>query len=187
MSNRLKFFRVAIKSLKTSGTITPSSRFLVKKMLSNIDFSSANVLVELGPGNGAITRKILKNLHKEAILVCFEINDTFYRQLQLIDHPQLIVLNVSAEYVMEELEKLGHKNSNHIISSLPLTNIPDKVSEKILQDAFTLLKTDGTFIQYQYTLTYFKKLKKVFRESISLSFEILNIPPAFIYTCKKAL
>ncbi|MFY0603825.1 MAG: ribosomal RNA adenine dimethylase [Flavobacteriaceae bacterium] len=185
MSNRLKFFRVAVKNLKTSGTITPSSRFLAKKMLSNIDFSKANVLVELGPGNGAITKKILQKVHKSAILICFEINPVFYEQLKKIKHPQLIVLNASAEDVILELEKLGYGKTCHIISSLPLTIIPDEVSEKILHNSFSSLETNGTFIQYQYSLTYFKKLKKVFKESISLSFEILNIPPAFIYKCKK--
>lgn len=154
-------------------------------MLSNIDFTKANVLVELGPGNGAITKKILSKLHKDALLVCFEINDVFYEQLKELKHPQLVVLKASAEDVIQELEKLGHQKSCHIISSLPLTIIPDDVSDRILHNSFSLLETNGTFIQYQYSLTYFKKLKKVFKESISLSFEILNVPPAFIYRCKK--
>lgn len=185
MSNRLEFFRVAVKNLKTSGTITPSSRYLAKKMLSKIDFSSANVLVELGPGNGAITRKILHKLHKDATLVCFEINDVFYQQLKKIDHPQLVVLNASAEDIVEELQKLGYQKSCHIVSSLPLTIIPDDISDTILKNSFSSLESNGTFIQYQYSLTYFKKLKKVFKDAISLDFEILNIPPAFIYRCKK--
>ncbi len=171
--------------MKTSGTITPSSRFLAKKMLSDIDFSKANVLVELGPGNGAITRKILDRMHKDAILICFEINDVFYQQLKKIDNSQLVVLNVSAENVMEELQKLGHAKSCHIISSLPLSIIPDGISEKILRNSFSSLEVNGTFIQFQYSLTYFKKLKNVFKESISLGFEVLNVPPAFIYKCKK--
>lgn len=171
--------------MKTSGTITPSSRFLAKKMLSDIDFEKANVLVELGPGNGAITRKILDKMHKDAVLICFEINDIFYQQLKKIENSQLVVLNASAENVQEELEKLGHSKSCHIISSLPLSIIPDGISDRILLNSFSTLETNGTFIQYQYSLTYFKKLKKVFKESISLGFEVLNIPPAFIYKCKK--
>lgn len=171
--------------MKTSGTITPSSRFLAKKMLSDIDFENANVLVELGPGNGAITRKILDKMHKDAVLICFEINDIFYQELKKIKNTQLVVLNASAENVQEELQKLGHSKSCHIISSLPLSIIPDGISDKILYSSFSSLETNGTFIQYQYSLTYFKKLKKVFKESISLGFEVLNIPPAFIYKCKK--
>ena len=70
--------------MKTSGTIIPSSRFLVKKMLYEIDFSKADVIVELGPGNGVITKNILKKLHAKAVLICFEINDSFYNELQKI-------------------------------------------------------------------------------------------------------
>lgn len=185
MTNRINFFKEAVKSLKTSGTVTPSSRFLAKRMLSKINFSSAEVLVELGPGNGVITKQILKKLNKKATLVCFEINDNFYKQLLKIKHKQLVVLKVSAEEIDKELQKLGFSKADHIISSLPLTIIPDAVSDAILQKSHQVLKLEGTFIQYQYSLTYYKKLKNVFSEAISLEFEPLNFPPAFLYRCSK--
>ena len=37
----------------------------------------ADVIVELGPGNGAITKYITENLSPTARLICFEINDNF--------------------------------------------------------------------------------------------------------------
>ena len=185
MTNRIDFFKEAVKSFKTSGTVTPSSRFLAKRMLSKIDFSKADVLVELGPGNGAITKLILKKLHPKATLICFEINESFYKELSKIKHKQLIVLKASAEKIQEKLDILGFNKSNHIISSLPLTIIPDKISNDILKKSYKSLKQNGTFIQYQYSLTYYKKLKKVFSTDISLEFEPLNFPPAFVYRCKK--
>ncbi|WP_298782035.1 rRNA adenine N-6-methyltransferase family protein [uncultured Polaribacter sp.] len=185
MLSRINFLKEAIKNLKTLGTITPSSRFLSKKMLKGINFSEADVLVELGPGNGAITKYILEKLSPKAILICFEINDSFYNQLQDLQHPQLVILKKSAENIEEELKKLKLHKANHIISSVPLTIIPDEISAKILQESYKTLNINGTFIQYQYSLTYFKKLKNVFKDSISLGFEPLNIPPAFIYRCKK--
>ncbi len=187
MSKRLKFFKVALKNYKTSGTLTPSSRFLAKRMLSYVDFNKANVLVELGPGNGAITRKILNNLHPEAHLICFEINTHFYKQLQEFNHPQLTVLNVSAEHIVDEINKLGHQKTCHIISSLPLSILPEEVSANILHDSYEALDPKGSFIQYQYSLTYYKKLKRVFKDAIRLDFELLNFPPAFVYCCKKAI
>lgn len=185
MSSRYNFFKVAIKSMKTSGSIIPSSRFLANKMLNKVDFSKADVIVELGPGNGVITKRILNKLHPKAVLICFEINDNFYEELKKIEHPRLHVIKESAEMINEELEKLGHSKSCHIISSLPLTMIPDSVSNTILQNSFASLENNGTFIQFQYSLSYFKKLKAVFSEAISLDFEIFNFPPAFIYRCQK--
>jgi phospholipid N-methyltransferase len=187
LSSRINFLKEALKNINTLGTITPSSRFLSKRMLREINFSKAEVIVELGPGNGAITKHILENLSPKSILICFEINDNFYRQLKQIQHPQLIVLKASAEKITDELKKLNFHQVNYIISSLPLTIIPDKISDKILEKSFEVLEENGSFIQYQYSLSYFKKLKSVFKESISLEFEPLNIPPAFIYRCKKVV
>ena len=81
--------------------------------------------------------------------------------------------------------KLGYSKADYIVSSLPLTIIPKEISHDILVKNFEFLATNGAFIQYQYSLTYYKKLKEVFGNSIKLSFEPLNFPPAFIYKCVK--
>lgn len=185
LTERIKFFKEALRNLKNVGTVTPSSRFLANRMLKEIDFSKVNVLVEFGPGNGAITKHILDKLPPKALLVCFEINDSFYNQLLDLEHPQLVVVQSSAEKIEEELNLLGFNKTSHIISSLPLTIIPEQISTEILDNSFGVLENGGTYIQFQYSLSYFKKLKAVFNKSISLDFEPLNFPPAFVYRCKK--
>ena len=185
MGKKIDFFKVAVKSMKTSGTVIPSSRFLAQKMLKEIDFSSCKVIVELGPGNGVITNQILKQIGPDSHLICFEVNEIFYQNLKKIEHPQLTVLKVSAEQIEIEMKKLGYLKACHIVSSLPLTIIPNTISNAILENSLNSLIKDGTFIQYQYSLTYYKKLKSVFKEKISLDFELLNFPPAFVYRCKK--
>ncbi len=185
MNKRIDFLKVAVKNIKTSGTVTPSSKFLAQKMIKKIDFSSCKVLVELGPGNGVITNQILKKLNPGSHLVCFEVNDVFYESLKKINHPQLTVLKASAEEIQPEMKKLGFSKACHIVSSLPLTIIPKPISSAILENSLETLNENGTFIQYQYSLTYYKKLKAVFKEKISLDFELLNFPPAFVYRCKK--
>ncbi|WP_435254011.1 class I SAM-dependent methyltransferase [Tenacibaculum sp. A30] len=185
LSTKFNFFKEAVKNYKTSGTIIPSSRYLANKMLNEIDFTTAEVVVELGPGNGAITHHILNKIKPNSVLICFEINDVFYQELQKIKHPQLIVLKASAEKIKPELEKLGYTKADYIISSLPLTIIPKEISHAILVKNYNFLATNGAFIQYQYSLTYYKKLKDVFGNNIDLSFEPLNFPPAFIYKCVK--
>lgn len=154
-------------------------------MLEDINFSTAKIIVELGPGNGAITRQILKKMHPKTTLICFEINDAFYNELLKIEHPQLIVIKKSAEKINEELSKLGFNKADYIVSSLPLTIIPKEISHNILCISNNILGKNGVFIQYQYSLTYYKKLKTVFGKNISLSFELLNFPPAFVYKCAK--
>ncbi len=185
MGKKFNFFKEAVKNYKTSGTVAPSSKYLAKKMLKEIDFSNAKVIIELGPGNGAITNTILNKIEPNSILICFEINDAFYKELKKIKHPQLIVIKASAENMCKEIKKLGYNEVNYIVSSLPLTIIPKEVSYNILLESYRLLNNKGLFIQYQYSLTYYKKLKGVFGDNIQLSFEPLNFPPAFIYNCVK--
>ncbi|WP_428741600.1 class I SAM-dependent methyltransferase [Tenacibaculum sp.] len=185
MGKKFNFFKEAVKNYKTSGTVVPSSRYLANKMLEDLDFDTAEVIVELGPGNGAITHHILKKIQPNTVLICFEINDAFYKELKKIKHPQLIVLKASAENIKGEIEKLGYSKTDYIVSSLPLTIIPKEISHSILVKSYNFLEPKGLFIQYQYSLTYYKKLKEVFGDNINLSFEPLNFPPAFIYKCVK--
>lgn len=163
----------------------PSSRFLVSRLLAPINFSKAKVIVEFGPGNGKITKEILKQLQPNAILISFEINENFYNSLLKINDSRFKVIASSAENVQEVLNNHGFEKADYIISSLPLTNIPRRISQSILENAYNALKANGMFIQYQYSLTYFKTLKGIFNGHLKLSFEALNIPPAFVYRCKK--
>ncbi len=186
MKTKKDFFKEALKNMKTSGTIMPSSRFLIKKLLNDIDFISSKVIVEFGPGNGIITQQILNKMAPDALLICFEINDYFYRQVKQINDDRLYVVNASAEHVKKELNNLNIKEVNCFISSLPLTNIPNEIAINILTNSKEVLCANGQFIQYQYSLTFFKKLKQVFNENnVNLKFEFLNVPPAFIYFCEK--
>lgn len=185
MSTNFNFFKAALKNYKTSGTVVPSSRFLANRMLAQVDFEAAKVIVELGPGNGAITKTILEKITPSTTLVCFEINAEFLKELEKIQHKQLILKNASAEDMIAELSALGIHDVCYIISSLPLTILPKKTTHSILQKCYSLLQSKGKFIQYQYNLTYYKLLKRVFGNNITLSFETLNFPPAFVYQCEK--
>ena len=185
MQKKVAFFKEAIKSIKTSGAFIPSSRFLVKKILMDIDFSTSEVIVEYGPGNGTITKEILKKLKPSAILICFEINETFLLDLRKIENKQLIVLNASAENVKEEIEKLGFTKVDNFISSLPLAILPKELSKLIVEKSYAVLQENGRFVQYQYSTQFLKQFKAIFSKKIVLKFEPLNLPPALIYICEK--
>ncbi len=186
LGKKLNFFKEAVLAAKTSGTIAPSSRFLAEKMLKGIDFEQTKLIVELGSGNGVITKHILKKMKPNNHLICFEINEIFYQELLKIDHPQLTILNTSAEFLIDEIQKKGFTNVDCIVSSLPLSILPKEVSKSILNESYNALSEQGKFIQFQYSLDYYKRFKKLFKkQNVSLHFEPLNIPPAFIYKCTK--
>lgn len=187
MIKQIAFFKEAVKNIKTSGSLMPSSRFLINKMLQNIDFSKDLVLVEFGPANGIITTEIMKRMSKNSKLICFEIHPAFYQELLLtVNDDRIIVLNESAENIENELEKLNIKSIDFCISSLPLAMIPKPICENIIKNTLKVLRPKGGFVQYQYSLQYYKRLKNSFkRKNIHLKFCVLNFPPAFIYSCEK--
>ncbi len=173
-----------MKSFKTSGAILPSSKYLGEKMLKGIDFEQVNVIVEFGPGNGVITKKVLQRMHKDAFLIVFEINEQFYKELQQIKDPRLILVNRSAETLGEVLKENSFSAIDVVISSLPLSVIPKTISERILQETYTFLNNGGIYVQFQYSTQFYEVIKVIFN-NLKLRFEMRNIPPAFIYYCVK--
>jgi len=182
-SNFLKEF---FKEHKTVGAIRPSSKSLTKKMLNNVDFESSNVIVEYGPGTGVFTRRIIEKMNPNAKLYVFELHEPFYVKLkkEFENDQRVQIINDSAVEVRKYLAADNHEYSDVIISSLPLTNFDHKLTMRILKSAEIALKPEGKYIQFQYSLNAKKLLNKIFN-SISIQFTANNLPPAFVYTCKK--
>lgn len=180
------FLKEFFKERKTVGAIRPSSKSLANKMLKNVDFKNSNVIVEFGPGTGVFTKRIIKEMNPEASLYVFELHGPFFEKLQeeYKDDDRVKVINDSAANVRKYLESDNKDFADVIISSLPLTNFDQKLTMRILKSAEIVLKTEGQYIQFQYSLNARKLLNKIFN-SISIQFTANNLPPAFVYTCKK--
>ncbi len=173
-----------IKNIRTSGTITPSSKVLIRSLLAPIDFVTARCIAELGPGNGCVTRAILERMHPDCVLICFEVNSDFVAQLHLLNDSRLRVVNACASSLRIILDELDIKDVEHIVSSLPLALIDDDIVQNILGSVIFNLREGGRFLQYQYSLSNYAELKPIFKE-VKLYFTFRNVPPAFVYECIK--
>jgi len=180
------FLKEFFKERKTVGAIRPSSKSLAKKMLKNVDFKNSNVIVEYGPGTGVFTRRIIEEMNPDAKLYVFELHEPFYIKLQkeFENDDRVQIIYDSAVNVRKYLEADKNEYADVIISSLPLTNFDQKLTMRILKSAEMALKQEGQYIQFQYSLNARKLLVKIF-SSISIQFTANNLPPAFVYTCKK--
>lgn len=186
MNARIKFSDSLnlIKSFKTSGTITPSSKVLIKTLLAPIDFELARCIIELGPGTGCVTRSILERMHSDCVLICFEVNSDFIGQLEELQDSRLRVVNACASSIRTILDELDIVEVDHVVSSLPLALIDDKVVKKILESVRSNLCEGGRFLQFQYSLSNYAELKPIFK-NVKLDFTFRNMPPAFVYECIK--
>jgi phospholipid N-methyltransferase len=184
--DNVDIFLESVKNLQTVGTLAFSSKHLVKKMVSPIQFADARCIIELGTGNGCITKALLKQMKPDAQLLSFEINENFYQMTAKHLHdPRLHLINDSAENMMTHLYNAGFLHADYIVSSVPLVSLPKQVEENILATSLKALKPNGLFIQFSYSTVLLKKIERTFGEkNVKLNFTPLNFPPAFIYVCK---
>lgn len=182
MATKRSFLKQFFKD-KSVGAMAPSSRFLAAKMLNHVPIKDAKVIIELGPGTGVFTEKIIQKMGSETQLIVIELNDHFYENLQAkIQHPNVHLVHDSAEQIQQILSDLNLEKADLIISSLPLAMFPSELRHNILDAARDNLLPKGHFVQFQYSLQAHSMLKKFFR-NVKLDFTPFNFPPAFIYTC----
>jgi phospholipid N-methyltransferase len=185
MAEKKSFIRQFWKEKKMIGAMAPSSRFLAAKMVKVIDFKTANVIIELGPGTGVFTKELLKNMRPDAKLFAFELNDAFYDVLKnSFDDNRLFLIHDSAEKMQDYLNEQGVKEADVVVSALPLSVFSDSLRDAVLDASSSCLKENGQYVQFQYSLYSKKHIKKRFSK-MSIDFTALNLPPAFIYSCKK--
>jgi phospholipid N-methyltransferase len=182
MTTKRKFLKEFWKDKQMVGAICPSTCFLGEKMIENVDFDKARMIVELGPGTGVFTELILNRMHPDAKLLVFELNDSFYQNLaKRFDDPRVQIIHDSAEKIADYTDG---KKVDAVISSLPLMVFSEELRNNVVNAAYDSLKKDGKYMQFQYSLQSKKLLQSVYK-TVSVKFTMKNLPPAFIYTCSK--
>lgn len=180
----IDFLREGLKNLKTVGTLTRSSKFLCKGMIKHVDFAEANLIVELGAGDGVITEYILDAMKAETKLIAFEVNGKFCNELRAIGDDRLIVAEDSAEKLEEYLQQSKQDQVDYIISAIPFVALPKELGYKIVQECYRHLKKGGLFIQVHYSLLAKNIYETVFG-NVDVNFIPLNVPPAFVLVSEK--
>lgn len=177
------FARNFFKYPSMLGSVVPSSRFLVKDIMAQIDWERARVLVEFGPGVGTITREVLKRMRPDAVLLVIELNEEFVEYLgSTIGDPRLRVVHGSAAHVRRVLAEQGLTHADYIISSLPYSLLPEALRQEIIAESRHALKAQGSLLVFQYNRTLLPYLKSSF-SSVKLNFQLFNILPALIFHC----
>jgi len=182
---KIDFFKESIKNIKSVGTITRSSKFLCKGMIKPVDFEKADVIVELGAGDGVITEHILRHMKKDAKLLSFEVNAKFCEQMRsAIQDDRVIIVEDSAEKLGEYLAKNNLGKADYVISALPYVSFPEELAKSIIRTSKEYMKDNALYIQVHYSLLTKKFYQEIFG-NVDVSFVPLNIPPAFVLVSEK--
>lgn len=162
----------------------PSSPRLIDRLVRPVDFATATRIVELGLGDGCVTREILRRMRPDAVLIGLEMNGRFVEDCRRIADDRLVLRHACGTTLPAVLADLGIDQIDYVISSLPLTIMNRAVVDRILEVSRSSLREDGMFLQYQYSLHHLTSLMTRYR-AVSLGFTLWNLPPAFIYECMK--
>lgn len=180
----LLFSRNFIKHPKMLGSLIPSSRFLVNKLLGEVDWTRARVLLEYGPGVGTFTTEILRRMRSDAVLIVLETNGDFVRFLRgHVRDTRLHVVHGSAADADTVLARLDLRHADYVISGIPYTTMPPEAREAILRTTHAVLHPDGAFLVYQFTRSVLPYLQRVFG-LVQQDFEPLNVMPARLFYCR---
>ncbi len=180
----IKFLIEGLRNIQTVGTITSTSSSTGRRMIRQIDFSKVQCIVELGAGDGVITKEILSKMTPDAKLISFEINPHFCEDLYEIKDDRLIVINDSAEKIAEYLTIHGFGFADHVISALPFSSLPLNLGESIVTKSRDALKTGGLYVQIHYSLHRKPLYERIFG-NVDWELTFINVPPAFILTSIK--
>ncbi len=168
------------------GSLIPSSRFLIDRLLSKVDWDRARTIVEYGPGVGTITSHILARMSPDARLNAFEMNDRFVKHLgRTFSDPRLHVVHGSAESVQQELDQLNLDGADYIISGIPFNNMRLDMRVRIARQIREVLNPGGEVLIYQFTRTVLPHLRTNFKQ-VYQEFELRNFPFAMLFHCTHA-
>ena len=180
-SPQWQFLRGFLKNPVMVGSVIPSSRVLIEKMLRPVDWENTKLFVEYGPGVGTFTRPILENLRDDATLVTIDTNPDFTKYLrESIDDPRLIAVTASAADVEKVLTDRGFGKADYVLSGLPFSTLPPGVGEAIASATAGAIRPGGAFLVYQFSPKVRDFIQPHF-ERIDRGFEWVNVPPATLF------
>lgn len=167
------------------GSLIPSSRFLIGRLLGQVQWKHARVIVEYGPGVGSFTGEILRQMRCDATLIAVETNPEFVEFLRRsFPDPRLCVVHGSAADIENMLSRQGLSTADYVVSGIPLSTIPAGEREKILLSTRRVLQPDGTFLVYQFSPKALPDLRRIYSR-VTRSFEPLNVLPAQVFYCSR--
>lgn len=175
------FFRGFVEHPKMVGSIIPSSRFTVKRMLEPVDWRSCRVFVEYGPGIGTFCQPVLDRMSGDGTLIVIDTNPLYIDYLKgAIRDKRFHAVHGSAEDVEAIVRDLGFDHADYVLSGLPFSTLPSGVAPAIAAATHRVLRPGGAFLVYQFTAACRDYMRPHFAR-IDSGFEWLNVLPCKLF------
>ena len=163
------------------GSIIPSSRFTIAKMLEPVKWDECRLFVEYGPGVGTFCRPVLERLPRDGRLIVIDTNPLFidYLRATITDSRFTAVLGSAAD-VEEIVRAHGFDHADYVLSGLPFSTLPDGVGPAIAAATHRVLRPGGAFLVYQFSNRARDYMARHFAH-IDEGFELWNVLPCKLF------
>ena len=163
------------------GSIIPSSRFTVQRMLGPVKWDECQLFVEYGPGVGTFCRPVLERLRRDGRLIVIDTNPLYidYLKATITDSRFIPVLGSAAD-VEEIVRAHGFDHADYVLSGLPFSTLPDGIGPALAAATHRVLRPGGAFLVYQFSAKARDFMARHFAR-IDQAFEPLNVLPCKLF------
>ncbi len=186
MKDSLLFLGKFLKHGTAIASLAPSSPWLSRTTVRNVDWDRAKVLVELGAGTGPITKVLAEKARPDCRVVVLERDPDFARILRerFQAHANFDVVEGDVRDLTSILERLGISQVDAVVSGLPVPSFPKDLQRDLFRVVKKFLVPGGTYNQItEMPWVYWRFYRKFFQD-VQFAFEPRNLPPAGAYYCR---
>lgn len=179
------FFRQWLRRPLSIAAVSPSSRFLARRMVAALPPGTRRV-IELGAGTGIFTRAMLDHGIATDDLLAVEFNPALHEFLER-HIPNLNVVQADARHLdrVDAVHQFARRGPiQAFVSGLGLLSMSKDSQRAILSGAFALMPEDGVFVQFTYgpvAPVAPEVLDALGLKAERRGFTLLNVPPATVY------
>ncbi len=180
------------KNPRLAGAIVASGNELSELITDLAELRDAHTIVEFGPGTGVFTRAALKKMRPDAFYLALE-NDPAHLPKLRAAFPTVHIHEDAAASIGARLHEHGKTSCDRIISGLPWAVFNERIQRETLDAAYRALRPGGIFVTFAYIHSPVLPAGKRFRKLLEETFGSVqrsrivwkNLPPAFVYICRK--
>lgn len=153
-SDLREFFKQIRQEFTTTGAVAPSGRFLAKAITKPMgELHGPRRICEIGPGTGAFTKRIVRELRDGDVFDLVEINSSFASHLRgrFETCPDYKRVSDRCEVHCIPLQDFEpNEKYDCVISGLPLNNFSPELVTELVDAAIQLVRPGGTFSMFEY-------------------------------------
>jgi phosphatidylethanolamine/phosphatidyl-N-methylethanolamine N-methyltransferase len=189
---RTAFLAAFLRRPSTMGAVAPSSARLASVLASVVPTTGRPVVVELGPGTGAVSAVIDERLPPGARHVAVELDTAMVAHLRR-SRPDMEVVHGDARDLGMLLSGLGIDRVDAAVCGLPWALFDDATQAAVLAEISRVIGATGAFTTFAYLPGMALGAARRFRRTLRGTFEEVvvsatvwrNLPPAFVYVCRR--